>query len=282
MAATAHKVLDILTLFGPGTPVVTAPLVAARFRLSRSTTYRYLQLLKARGFLAGAGAGGYRLGPQLAALGRLANGPGEIDEVALPVMRDLARQTGETILLTKELGDQVVTAQRVESARAVRVSFEPGVPRPLHAGASAKVLLAYLPAEAIEEILRRGRLARLTPRTITDPRRLRADLARIRGRGYAVTTGEVDEGVRGIAVPLRDPEGTVVAGLSLAGPAFRVKREHIPRILRQLRDAACRIEGLLAYPADGRGAGSEAPAAARNGRSAAKGREVRTASPWQR
>ena len=207
MAATAHKVLDILTLFGAETRVVTAPAVAARFRLSRSTAYRYLHLLKARGFLAEAGSGGYRLGPQLAALGRLAGGPRELDEVALPIMGDLGRQTGETILLTKRVGDQVVTTQRVESTRAVRVSFEPGQPRPLHAGASAKIVMAHLPPDVLEKILGRGRLQHLTSRTITDARRLRADLARIRRPGWAVTTGEVDEGVRGIAVPLRDPGG---------------------------------------------------------------------------
>lgn len=251
MPSTADKVLDILTLFSAETPLVTAPDVAARFRLSRSTTYRYLHLLKARGLLADAGAGGYRLGPQLAALGRLAHGAQDVDRVALPVMRDLARRTGETVLLTRCVGDRVITAQRVESQRAVRVSFEPGVPRHLHAGASAKILMAYLEPEVLEALLRRGRLPRLTARTITDPPRLRADLARIRRRGYAVTRGELDEGVRGIAVPLRDPNGAVVAGLSLAGPAFRVKQQDVPRLLRLLREAAARIEGLLAAPVGG-------------------------------
>jgi len=89
----------------------------------------------------------------------------------------------------------------------IRVSFEPGQPRPLHAGASAKIVMAHLPPDVLEKILGRGRLQHLTSRTITDARRLRADLARIRRPGWAVTTGEVDEGVRGIAVPLRDPGG---------------------------------------------------------------------------
>jgi len=73
-----------------------------------------------------------------------------------------------------------------------------------------------------------------------------------------------------------------VAGLSLAGPAFRVKREHVPRVLRRLRAAARRIEGLLAPPADGRGAGSMGPMAARNGRNAVRGREPRVGTPWPR
>lgn len=246
--STADRAIDILLLFDDQHPVLSAGEVATRLGMSRSTTYRYLQSLRAYHLLEDDEArGGYRLGPKIFALARTARRGMGLLEIALPTMRTLAQETGEAVLLTRRSGAHVVCIERVESpSQRIRLSYERGQLLPLHAGASAKVLLAFADPDELDELLASSMpLHRYTDRTVTDPGRLRRQLERIRRDGYAVTSGEVDQGVRGVAAPIFAPDGGASAGLSVAGMAFRLTDDTLDRTIHLVRTAANAISNRL-------------------------------------
>ena len=187
----------MLLLFDLSTPVLSAGEIAERLGMSRSTTYRYLQSLRSSDLLEeDAARGGFRLGSRIFELARIARLGLGLSEIALPVMQDLCREVDEAVLLTRRSGTMVVCLERVETTRPIRLSYERGHLLPLHAGAPSKVLLAFEEqSDVVVESL--GELQRFTDATITDPNLLRAELARIREQGYALSNGERDAGVRG-------------------------------------------------------------------------------------
>jgi len=244
---TADRAIDVLLLFDDDAPVLSAGEVAERLEMSRSTTYRYLQSLRSYGLLEEDEArGGFRLGPRVHELARIARKGLGLSEIAVPVMEELRDQTGEAVLLTRRSGNQVVCIDRVEGLRPTRLSYERGHILPVHAGASAKVLLAFADPAEIDEVLATASLERFTEATVTNPKKLRAQLDQIRDRGYSVSDGEIDGGVRGVAAPILSPDGRVVAGLSVAGLAIRITDAELPGVITAVVDAAERISKRLA------------------------------------
>jgi DNA-binding IclR family transcriptional regulator len=245
--ATADRAIDVLLLFDERSPVLSAVEVARRLNMSRSTTYRYLQSLRSYELLEEDDEhGGFRLGPRVFELARVARKGLGLSEIALPVMRELGAQVDEAVLLTRRSGALVVCVERVESSHPIRLSYERGHLLPPHAGASAKVLLAFTDPAEVDEVLGSGKLDRFTDATVSDPRRLREQLAVIRAEGYAISDGEVDIGVRGIAAPILTPDRRAAAGLSVAGPAFRLTDERLPEVIAAVRAAATKISERLA------------------------------------
>ncbi|HZO76313.1 MAG TPA: IclR family transcriptional regulator [Ktedonobacteraceae bacterium] len=240
--ATTDRTIDVLLLFNEQQPVLTAEEISERLKMPRSTTYRYLQSLRSYGLVEeNDSSGGFRLGLAVLRLARTARQGMDLSTVSLPLMQELVAQTGETALLTRRTDAYVVCIERVESQHRVRLSYERGQVLPLHAGASAKVLLAYLAPEEIEAILRTGPFPRYTEQTVTDPDVLRTQLESIRTRGYAMSEGEVDDGVRGVAAPIFDTQKRVIAGLSVAGPAFRINQAVLPGVIQAVQETAKRI-----------------------------------------
>jgi DNA-binding IclR family transcriptional regulator len=245
-------VLDLLLSFGDGAPEHSVQTLARRCATSRSSTYRYLQMLRKRALVTAVRPGHYRLGPRVLDLARVVAGPADLVAVAEPILRQLALETRETVLLTRRVGDRAVCVACVESPQAIRISFEPARNTPLHAGSAAKVLLAHLPDAEIDELLARP-LEALTPKTITDASHLRRELAWIRRHGYATSEGEVDAGVRSVSAPVRARDGAVLAGLTLAGPAFRLSAAAVrglaPRVTAAARRIAATLHGDTGAPA---------------------------------
>ena len=137
--------------------------------------------------------------------------------------------------------------ERVDSSQPVRLSCERGHVLPVHAGASAKVLLVFSTSAEIDAVLATARHPRFTARTVTNPKLLRKQPQEIRAQGCAMSGGEVDEGVRGLAAPIFSPDGRIAAGLSVAGPAYRVDDARLPAIVRAVRDGADPIGRRLRY-----------------------------------
>jgi DNA-binding IclR family transcriptional regulator len=240
--ATADRAIDILLLFSDERPLFTAEEIAERLGMSRSTTYRYLQGLRAYGLVEeGETNGRFRLGPAIVRLARVARKGMGLPDVALPIMRELTAKTGETSLLTRRAGQQVICIERVESTHSVRLSYERGNVLPLHAGASANILLAYMTPVEIEAVIASGPLIRFTEHTVTDAEQLHEQLAQIRRQGYSMTDGAVDVGVRGVAAPIRGPENAVLAAISVAGPAFRLNDQRLPEVIAEVCAAAGEI-----------------------------------------
>jgi len=245
--STADRALDILGMFSDQVPVVSAAQVAAHLGVARSTGYRYIQTLVANRYLEEAPSGGFRLGLRLLELARLARRTYGLSEIAMPVLTALADTVHETVLLTRRVGDLVVCLDRAESqTHAVRISYERGSTLPVNAGASALVLLAWTdPAEA-RALLAGSRLQRFTASTLTDVDALMTRLAQIRADGFSITRSELDHDVLGVAAPIRDGEGRVVAAVSVAAVASRVSQQGENEIRLQVSRAADAISERLA------------------------------------
>src|SRR4029450_8888932 len=137
-------------------------------------------------------------------------------------MEQRSATSGETVLLqvVSPEGDRVVCIERVQQRRGLRLILDVGSTAPLYAGCSSKVLLAFLDKESIDAVLKK-RLRPLASHTTTDASQIRAQLAEIRRKGYAVSFGETDEGVAGVSFPIRDSRDRVIASLTISGPPTR-------------------------------------------------------------
>ncbi|MBN8291781.1 IclR family transcriptional regulator [Rhodobacter sp. NTK016B] len=164
--------------------------------------------------------------------------------VAHPFLLRLSEQVPENVMLNVRDGLWNVVADRIESRSVVRTLAYLGARAPLQSVSSGKVLLAHAPASVIDEVARS--LVAYTMRSITDPDALRAQLAQIREQGYAVAIGEVNEDAKGVASPVRDRHGDVVAALSIAGPMNRLGEDTIARYVALQHDTIRQIEAAWA------------------------------------
>ena len=245
--STADRALDILLMFTDAQPVMSGNAIAEHLGVARSTAYRYLQSLVNTRFLEEAPGGGFRLGLRILEIARVARRSYGLSEVALPAMTMLSEQAQETVLLTRRSGDLVVCVDRVEvETRPVRISYERGSSLPLNAGASALALLAWSPTAAVRTLLSNARLQKFTPATLTSIDALMHRLAEIRQKGFAVTRGELDADVLGIAAPITDEGGQVVAAVSVAALASRVNAKAESNLVKLVLVTARQISDGLA------------------------------------
>jgi DNA-binding IclR family transcriptional regulator len=243
--STADRALDVLQLFTDDRFVWSGADISAQIGVARSTGYRYLQSLVGSGFIEETD-GGFRLGPKILELARVARKGMGLSEVALPVMRELVDEFNESVLLTRRSRDAVVCLELVESDHPIRLSYERGYVLPLNAGAAAEVLLAWADEAMVEELLTKEPLQRFTPRTLTDPKKLKTRLRKIRTQGYAVSQGELDEDVLGVAAPIFGTGDSVLAAVSIAALSSRLPESKHDDVIEAVRLAAERIsEGLV-------------------------------------
>lgn len=243
------KALRVLMLFTTARPEWGVTDVAREVDMPKSTIHRIFRVLEQHGFLMqDRDNRRYRLGLSVLELGRRAHEGMELRSMALPVMEELAQRSGETILLqvVSPEGDRVVCIERVQRQQGLRLILEVGSTAPLHAGCSSRALLAHLPEEDIERVLR-GPLRALTARTPTNPKQIRAELARIRHQGYSVSYEETDDGVAGVSVPIRDYMDRVVASLSISGPITRVNEDTMDHFIQLALQAADELGTRLGH-----------------------------------
>ena len=216
------RALDILLLYRDGRLHASIDDISARLDIPKSTVYRYVRILTERGLLEKAGPASYRPGLALLELGRRALASNrDIRLMALPSMQRIAEDIGESVSLMRVFNHHVICIESIEGRHALRVTIEQGRTQPLHAGASSKVLLAYLPPDEWDDLLELP-LQRFTANTVTAVDALKSQLHRIRQVGYCVSDGEIDVGARAVAVPLWNPREEVVAALSIEAPSSRM------------------------------------------------------------
>lgn len=210
-----------------------------------ATAHRQVASLVADGYLARQGRGFHVAGPRLLQL------LGQIDEkqvianCAAPVLHRLAGQLGCVVQLGTLEADMVT--YRIKTGEGAGDLFtRVGMQLEAYCSGIGKVLLAWLPAGDREAYLATGPFPPLTARTITESAALRRELARVREQGYAMDDGEIAEGLQCLAVPVRSPDGRVLAALSASRGAAQVAAIPPDAILADMRLAAAEIEDILA------------------------------------
>jgi len=241
--AAVDRSLDLLESLARVGPASLAALAEAA-GCTRTAAFRLLRTLQARGFAIQDEARGlWRLGARWSVLGRAASEQGALAATAMPFLCALGNATGENVYLRVREGMESETVAIYQTDPAIRMYSEVGKRGPLHAG-SNRVLLAFAP-EAVQTQLLAQRLNRYTPATRTDPTWIAADLHRIRTRGYLITSDEVVAGSVGIAAPVRDAVGAVIAVVHISAPSMRMRPPRPRALLPQVVDAAAKLSEAL-------------------------------------
>lgn len=222
--------------------------------LPPDVAYKLLQQMVDEGFAAyDPVRKRYRPGIELLRLSTFLVQHASFVQVARSIMRELVAESGEsTCLNLLDARRMLFTVAAVEeSAAPLQYVLDLGALHPLHAGASGKAILAFLPDAAIDRIVREG-LPAVTQRTVTDPVQLRFQIAEIRKQGYCISFGERLDGAVGIAVPVREPTGATIGSVQLTIPTQRFDPARADDYARQVLQAAERIGGIAGL---GRGGG---------------------------
>jgi DNA-binding IclR family transcriptional regulator len=266
VAKTLVKALRILGSVAAHPEGLTLSDLSRTCRLPKPTAHRVLGVLVQGGMLRLDADGGYRLGPECLVLGTAFLENLDLRDQARDILFDLVERTGETCHLGVLDGKRVVYIEKVESPHPIRMASRVGRTNPAHSTGIGKAMLAFSPAEQIEAIIAAG-LEQRTPRTITDPSRLRNELAMVAKRGYAIDDIENEESIRCIAAPVFDHEHAVVAGISIAGPEYRLSLGRLVEMADDVREAARELSRRVGYPDGRRGAlGLSTPRAERDPR----------------
>ena len=252
----AIQLMDCFTREQPHLGVREAARLAG---FSSSTTGRLLASLKELGLLVQDPATRqYALAGKVLAWAEVYSASVDVRSLAQPYIYDLQRSTGETISLYIMEGSERVCVERLESEQNVRVVARVGRHLPLHAGSAGKLFLAYLPAEEREELLDHSELEVFTPYTITDRAELRRLSAVIREQGYAVSHGEWTIDASGVAAPIFNQRGQMIAALTISGPTQRFAEHQVERYIKSATRTAAQLSRLLGFNSTQRKIGIQA------------------------
>ena len=242
-AESSRKVLSLLSYFEPARQAASIKTLARAIGAPMSTAYRYVALLREFGFLMETPAGEYALGPRALGMARTAQAAMSYTELARSLMEALSHDTGETVFLLRRVGDHAICIARCDPVNPVRIFLEIGSAVPLHVGASPKLLLAHLPARERDAYF--ARYIERDPTLRRNRARLRAELEHMRSHGSGITIDEITPGVWACAAPVME-HGKVIAALSVAAPAFRIRKAQRAAFETMVRNAGRQVSALVA------------------------------------
>ncbi|HEU5209354.1 MAG TPA: IclR family transcriptional regulator [Longimicrobiales bacterium] len=243
-----EHVMEVLDLFNASRREIGVIEAAELLGRPRSTTSRWLSRMLTAGFLdRDPDSGRYRVSMRLSAVGELARQAIPLQRLAYPWLEQITASTGETSNLVLLGADGIgINVEAVESPRQVAHMGAVGRRFPLHASAAGKALLAWRSTEEVKSLLSFP-LERRTANTIADLDALLVELAAVRVRGYAVNWAESEDDLVGIAAPVRDHRDEVICALSISAPVWRVSRDDLPRLGRQIVDPAMSLSRSLGW-----------------------------------
>ncbi|MCR2762936.1 IclR family transcriptional regulator [Microbacterium sp. zg.B48] len=236
-----ERIVRILETFSAERTVQTAAEIGRRAGLPSSTAHRQVDALVAAGLLERDDDARVRLGMRLWELALRGSEALRLRQAAMPFMERVQAAIREHTQLAVLEQDEALFLERLSSpdsgANITRIAGR----LPLHASSSGLVLLAFGPTELQERVLA-APLSRVSAETITDAAALRRALAAVRRQGYVIAPGSIEAVSTGVAVPVRDGAGTVLAALSVVLP----RDAPTAAALEELRAAAAGIRSALA------------------------------------
>ncbi|WP_460773130.1 IclR family transcriptional regulator [Microbacterium sp. GXF7504] len=248
-----HRHLRVLDAFDALHPFRTLSGIAERTGLPVSTVHRLVAELTAEGLLERLPDRTYRLGLRLWEYASRTPGAIGLREVARPWLQAAQTRIRQHVQLGVRAGTDVLFVDRLSARDAVVNATLIGGRIPLHASAAGQVLLAHAGPEVVDELLAAG-LRRYTRHTVRTRDELERTLRRVRADGLADAVGHIHEAARGLAVPVRGPDGSVYAAL---GAVVRAEGANVAEVVETLRIAAAGVTRSLAEAyAPGRGAGA--------------------------
>jgi DNA-binding IclR family transcriptional regulator len=242
--------LDIIECLNLETKSYGASELAHKLGINRTRVFRILKTLESRGYVDyDPHTQAYRLGVKFLQIGENVRERLDLRREAEPVLVELARQTGDSAHLLILRGEHAITLDRRQGENRLQVASPIGQSLPLYAGASPKILLAFLPEAERERIIRSAEFESFTENTITNADDLRRCLETIRREGYTVDEEDFERGVYAIGAPVRDGTGRVIAGISITTPETRYSSARRQELIALVVSAAQRLSEKLGYQA---------------------------------
>ena len=245
---SVDKAISILNCFIPESQILGVGEISQITGYTKSTVSRLLFTLEKHGCVERAGGPGkYRLGYRVYLWGLISGRQNNLTTIARPVMEQLRDKCGEEVALYVVEGERRVCVERVASVHEIAKVAPIGTYYPLHAGASGRVLLAYLPSEKRQNFFRKNRLDKITSLTITDVKTLEKNLESIRKKGFAISKGEREPDAFSVTAPVSDVSGSAVASLSISGPNFRFTNQKLKIYITWILATSEEISKKLGY-----------------------------------
>ena len=217
--------------------------LSAASGLAKSTTSRLLLALERNGLVRRDDHGRFLPGEMFVSFAWRGGAEAGLVAVAQPFLEKLGRATGETINLGVTSNGAVEQIAQVDSTYMIGGTNWVGLSSPLHCSALGKVLLAYGAAQLPAP----HKLDRRTDKTITSEPALKADLAAVRARGYAVTDEELEPGLIALAAPVHGYDGAVIAAISVSAPTSRMTKERLTAAAERCMEEAAGLAAVLGY-----------------------------------
>jgi IclR family acetate operon transcriptional repressor len=234
-ATAVERALNILEAAAHRRDGLTNSEISRKLGIPKSSASYILRTLERRGYLRRDGESGrYRLGLKILSLGGDAQANLDIADVALPFMRALEEKIDMTVHLAVLDQGEAVYIEKVEAPGFFKVNTWVG-----------KCLLAWLPKQEVEALVKQQGLKKRTPKTITTMTRLLADLEHVKDEGYAVDDEENSLGARCLGAPVFDVTGNVTAALGASGTLTQVDEASMPRLAEAVKETARRITRQL-------------------------------------
>lgn len=239
------KGLRVIETFTAERPRQSISEVAASCGLDRATTRRCLLTLAHEGYADYDGKF-FTLTPRVLRLGTACLATMPLPQIVQPMLDTLSEAIGESSSVSILDGDQIVYVARAAQKKVMSITLMPGSRLPAYCTSMGRVLLAGLPEGEARVLLGPGPLPARTPRTLTDPEAVLAELGGIRARGYALIDQEVELGLCSLAVPLVNARGKTVAALNVGLAASGTPTETLlARFLPALLAVQSDLRGLL-------------------------------------
>lgn len=222
----------VLLAFDEHDPEPSLAELATKTGLSRPAVRRIVLTLQRLGYVRANGSR-WSLTPRVLSIGQHYSASHGLAEAAMPRLLDLSELTSESASLGVLDDTEVVYAARVPVRRIMSINVSVGTRVPAYATSMGRALLAWAAPDTVDRVIAATRFDKLAPATVGTPDELRAELARVRDQGYALTSAELEEGLISLAAPVRDASGAVVAVTACSTSSGRNTPE-------QFRDAAAR------------------------------------------
>jgi IclR family pca regulon transcriptional regulator len=238
--------LMVIQAFTQQSPQMTISQLSIKTGLSRAAVRRCLYTLTKLGFAGAEDGSRYSLRPRMLTLSHTYTTSNTLAAAAQPILERMSAALHESFSVATLDGEDIVYIARTQVNRVMAVDLHIGSRLPAYCTSMGRILLAYLPAEQLEQYFSKVNLVPHTTRTITSVEKLRLILRNVRRNGYAICDQEYEVGLRSIAVPVYSSSGRVVATLNLSGNAPRISvLEMQSRFLTPLRNAASELSVFL-------------------------------------
>ncbi len=245
--ASLARGLAVIQAFSQQRGLMSTSQISQRTGIPRAAVRRCLYTLNKLGFVSSADGTNFSVRPRILSLGHAYLASAPFGKAAKLVLQDLSKRLHESSSIAILDGDDILYISRAPTSRIMSIDLDIGSRLPAIFTSMGRVLLAHLPVQEQQAHLQRAKRVQYTENTLLTIEALRRELALVREQGYSIIDQELEMGLLSIAVPIKAPDGTVVAAINIGAHAARISIEGMKQqILPELRNAACELALLLA------------------------------------